>query len=82
MAQGIRIRLLGRRAWSAAGGAAGPWTPKPVRADGAQKGRGDAILELIQDAEHIAAATVAGVSVLSSWNFRHMVNFWRIQRYN
>ena len=25
---------------------------------------------------------VAGVSVLSSWNFRHMVNFWRIQRYN
>ena len=29
-----------------------------------------------------AAATVAGVSVLSSWNFRHMVNFWRIQRYS
>ena len=25
---------------------------------------------------------VAGVSVLSSWNFRHMVNFWRIQRYS
>ena len=36
----------------------------------------------LQDAEHIAAATVAGVSVLSSWNFRHMVNFWRIQRYS
>ena len=36
----------------------------------------------LQDAEHIAAATVAGVSVLSSWNFRQMVNFWRIQRYS
>ena len=36
----------------------------------------------IQDAEHIAAATVAGVDVLVSWNFRHMVNLWRIQRYN
>lgn len=35
-----------------------------------------------KDAEHIAAATVAGVSVVASWNFRHMVNFWRIQRYN
>ena len=34
------------------------------------------------DAEHIAAATVAGASVLVSWNFRHMVNLWRIQRYN
>ncbi|WP_419167134.1 hypothetical protein [Candidatus Palauibacter sp.] len=36
----------------------------------------------LRDAEHIAAATVAGVSVLASWNFRHMVNLWRIQRYN
>ena len=35
-----------------------------------------------KDAEHIAAATVAGVSVLASWNFRHMVNFRRIRRYN
>ena len=35
-----------------------------------------------KDAEHIAAATVAGVSVVASWNFRHMVNLWRIQCYN
>ena len=34
------------------------------------------------DAEHIAAATVAGVDVLASWNFRHMVNLWRIRMYN
>ena len=34
------------------------------------------------DAEHIAAATVAGVDVLASWNFRHMVNLRRIRQYN
>ena len=34
------------------------------------------------DAEHIAVATVAGVDVLASWNFRHMVNAWRIRQYN
>ena len=34
------------------------------------------------DARHIAAATVAGVDVLVSWNFRHMVNVRRIQQYN
>ena len=34
------------------------------------------------DALHIAAATVAEVDVLVSWNFRHMVNLWRIRRYS
>ena len=34
------------------------------------------------DAQHIAATTVAGVDVLASWNFRHMVNLTRIQQYN
>ena len=34
-----------------------------------------------RDAKHIAAATVAGVDVLASWNFRHMVNSWRVRRY-
>ena len=33
------------------------------------------------DADHIAAATVAGVDTLASWNFRHMVNLWRIRKY-
>ena len=33
---------------------------------------------LSNDAEHVAAATVAGVSVLASWNSRHMVNMRRI----
>ena len=34
------------------------------------------------DAQHIALATVNHVSVLVSWNFRHIVNLWRIQAYN
>ena len=34
------------------------------------------------DAQHIAAATVADVDVLASWNFRHMVNLMRIRQYN
>ena len=34
------------------------------------------------DARHIAMATVAGVDVLVSWNFRHVVHFDKIQRFN
>ena len=34
------------------------------------------------DTQHIAAATVADVDVLASWNFRHMVNLTRIRQYN
>jgi predicted nucleic acid-binding protein len=36
----------------------------------------------INDAQHIAIATVAGASAIISWNFRHMVNFIKIQQYN
>ncbi|HEX2164648.1 MAG TPA: PIN domain-containing protein [Thermoanaerobaculia bacterium] len=34
------------------------------------------------DALHIAAATIARVDVLVSWNFRHIVNLQRIHAYN
>ena len=34
------------------------------------------------DAQHIAAATLADVDVLASWNFRHMVNLVRIRKYS
>src|SRR6058998_3386321 len=34
------------------------------------------------DAQHIAIATVARVDVLVSWNFRHIVNLYRIHGYN
>ncbi|MDR2731825.1 MAG: hypothetical protein LBB36_01240, partial [Fibromonadaceae bacterium] len=34
------------------------------------------------DALHIAAATVLGVDVLISWNFKHIVNLNRIKLFN
>ena len=34
------------------------------------------------DAQHIALATVANVDVLASWNFRHIVHFDKIRRFN
>ena len=34
------------------------------------------------DARHIAMATVAGADVLVSWNFKHVVNFEKIQKFN
>ncbi|MEO5674436.1 MAG: hypothetical protein ABIQ74_07290 [Chitinophagales bacterium] len=34
------------------------------------------------DAQHIAMATILKVDSLVSWNFRHMVNFFRIKQYN
>ena len=34
------------------------------------------------DAQHIAIASILKVDSLVSWNFRHMVNFFRIRQYN
>ena len=34
------------------------------------------------DAEHIASASVAGVDLIVSWNFKHIVNFERIRGYH
>jgi len=43
----------------------------------------DAVAEKqLVDAQHIAIATVHSVSVLVSWNFRHIVNLTRIRLYN
>lgn len=39
-------------------------------------------LENMTDALHIAAATLARVDVLVSWNFKHIVNLRRIHLYN
>ena len=36
----------------------------------------------IDDATHVAAATVAGAELIISWNFRHIVNFNRILGFN
>ena len=37
---------------------------------------------MLADAQHIAMATVANVSALVSWNFRHVVNLPRIHAYH
>ena len=34
------------------------------------------------DAQHIAMSTILKVDSLVSWNFKHMVNFFRIKQYN
>ena len=36
----------------------------------------------ITDCRHIALATINKVDVLSSWNFKHIVNVYRIRGYN
>lgn len=37
---------------------------------------------MVADALHIACASVYGVDVVVSWNFKHMVNLARIRGYN
>lgn len=36
----------------------------------------------VEDCRHIALATINKVSVLASWNFKHIVNLDRIKGYN
>jgi predicted nucleic acid-binding protein len=36
----------------------------------------------ILDAEHIASASVAGVDLIVSWNFKHVVHFEKIRGYH
>ena len=38
--------------------------------------------KFVSDAQHIAMATILKVDSLVSWNFKHMVNFFRIKQYN
>jgi predicted nucleic acid-binding protein len=36
----------------------------------------------LEDCRHIALATINRVDVLASWNFKHIVNLYRIKGYN
>jgi len=36
----------------------------------------------LNDDRHIAIATVAGADLVASWNFKHIVHFEKIQRFN
>ncbi len=44
--------------------------------------RGVLTPKFYDDATHIALATVAGVDVLVSWNFRHMVHYDKIRAFS
>ena len=35
-----------------------------------------------QDAIHVAAATIAKADLIVSWNFKHIVNYGRIKKFN
>ena len=37
---------------------------------------------VLSDAQHIAIATILKVDSLVSWNYKHMVNFFRIRLFN
>ena len=39
-------------------------------------------IKYFEDALHIAYATCYNVDYLVSWNFKHIVNIFRIQKYN
>ena len=38
--------------------------------------------KFLSDAQHIAISSILKVDSLVSWNFKHMVNFFRIKQYN
>lgn len=44
--------------------------------------RGIVTPKYLEDAQHIAIATVTGADMVVSWNFRHIVHFDKINRFN
>ncbi len=38
--------------------------------------------KFLSDAQHIAISSIIKIDSLVSWNFKHMVNFFRIKQYN
>jgi predicted nucleic acid-binding protein len=59
-----------------------PWEPEMDRLARHYVARAAFTPALLQDARHVAACTVAGIPVLVSWNFRHLVNRTRRIRVN
>ena len=57
-------------------------TPEVLSLVAAYKARGVLGARFESDMRHIAAATVAEVDVLVSWNFRHIVRLDRIRLFN
>jgi len=57
-------------------------SPEAVALSQAYLDAGIVTSKAAEDALHVALATVSGCSVIVSWNFRHIVNFQKIPRYN
>jgi len=59
-----------------------PVTPAAVQLQGAYLAAGIVSHKWADDALHVALATVAGAELIVSWNFRHIVHFEKVPRYN
>jgi len=57
-------------------------TPDIVRLRNAYLDAGIVTEKSIEDAAHVAAATVSGCRAIVSWNFKHIVHFDKIRQYN
>jgi hypothetical protein len=57
-------------------------TPEAIELANAYLKRNILALNYLNDARHIAMATVAGADLLVSWNFKHIVNFEKVQKFN
>jgi len=57
-------------------------TTEPIQLQQAYLSTGIVSERFAADALHVALATVSGASMIVSWNFRHIVNFQKIPKYN
>jgi predicted nucleic acid-binding protein len=57
-------------------------TPEVLELADAYVQRGILSPNFQDDARHIALATVAGADLVASWNFKHIVHFEKIQKFN
>jgi hypothetical protein len=60
----------------------GPTTKEMLYLAGIYVKAGALTEKSINDARHIATATIAGATDIISWNFKHMANFIKIRQYN
>ncbi len=59
-----------------------PVTTETVQLQQAYLAAGIVSARFATDALHVALATLSSASMIVSWNFRHIVNFHRIPKYN
>lgn len=57
-------------------------TPDIIRLRNAYLEAGIVTEKSVEDAAHVAAATASGCQAIVSWNFKHIVHFDKIRKYN